>query len=370
MKKKVLTGILIAVCMGLTGCGGSDGTAENGTAEAVATTAKSIWDNIDPEKYVTLGNYKGLEVTRLSTAISEEDVEAEIRDNVDSFLQAVKVTGRDEIKDGDIVNIDFVGKRDGETFEGGSAEDFDLTIGSGMFIPGFEDGLIGKKVGDKIELNLTFPEYYPNDESLQGQPVVFEVTVNSIKEQPKITDEAVKNATGGEYNTVEEYKKSIREELEKNAVEYADSAMYIDLWQQVLDSSELKEDPPKELLKLKNETIRKNAESFAQSYGMDFEEYLSQAMGMTKKEFEEQAEEYAIEGAKESLVLMALAKKENINLTPEELSKATMEYVEMYDYGSVQEFMESINMDDFKEYILMSKVQEFLADQAMIKTED
>jgi trigger factor len=146
--------------------------------------------------------------------------------------------------------------------------------------------------------------------------------------------------------------------------------MYIDLWKQVVDSSELKGEIPEELVNIKTEAIKKNAETLAQSYGLDWESYLSQAMGLSQEEFEEQAVEYAREGAKESLVLMALAKAENIELTPEEISKATKEYVEMYNYGSVQEFMESINMEDFKEYILMSKVQEFLADQAVIKTED
>ena len=370
MKKRTLTGLLLAVCLGMAGCNGADVTSGKDTAEAVSSAAKSIWDSIEPEKYVTLGNYKGLEVTRLSTAVSEEDIEAQLMDSVESFLTAKEVTDRDIIKDGDIVNINFVGKRDGKAFEGGTAEDFDLTIGSGMFIPGFEEGLLGKKVGEKTELNLTFPDHYPNDESLQGQPVVFEVTINSIKEKPEITDEAVKKATDGAFKSVEAYKESIKEELEKNAVEYADSAMYIDLWQQVLDSSELKTDPPKELIDIKNETIRKNAESFAQSYGMDWDGYLNQVMGMTQEEFEKQAADYARDGAKESLVLMALAKAENIEVTPEEISKATKEYVELYNYESVQDFMESINMDDFKEYILMSKVKEFLADQAVIKSED
>lgn len=366
MKKRIITGIMLALCLGLTGCGGAD----NESTEAAVSAAKSIWDSIDAEKYVTLGNYKGLEVTRLSTAVSEADIEAELADSIEAFTEAVEVTDRDDVRDGDIVNIDFVGKKDGEAFEGGSSEGFDLTIGSGTFIPGFEDGLIGMKVGDKTELNLTFPDYYPNDESLQGQPVVFEVSVNAIKTRPDITDEIVKKATDGEYDNVEAYKEHIKEDLETNAVQYADSAMYIDLWQQVLDSSELKKDAPEELVNVKIDAIKKNAETFAQSYGMDWDTYLSQVMGMTQEEFEKEAVEYAKEGAKESLVLMALAKAENIELSADEISKATMEYVEMYNYGSVQDFMESVNMDDFKEYVLMSKVQEFLADQAVIKTEE
>lgn len=370
MKNRAVTGILFALCLGITGCGGTATAVDNGTAEAASSAARNLWDSIDPEKYVTLGQYKGLEVTRLSTDISKDDIEAELADSIESFAEAVEVTDRNDVREGDIVNIDFVGKRDGVAFEGGSSKGFDLTIGSGMFIPGFEEGLIGKKVGEQTELNLTFPDYYPNDESLQGQPVVFEVSVNSIKAMPDITDELVKKATNGEYDTIEAYRQSIRENLEKEAVEYADSAMYIDLWKQVVDSSELKGEIPEELVNIKTEAIKKNAETLAQSYGLDWESYLSQAMGLSQEEFEEQAVEYAREGAKESLVLMALAKAENIELTPEEISKATKEYVEMYNYGSVQEFMESINMEDFKEYILMSKVQEFLADQAVIKTED
>ncbi|MCR5420764.1 MAG: trigger factor [Lachnospiraceae bacterium] len=367
MKKRLVFAVLALTCLVFSGCSKSEAVV---SGNEVSQVVNGVWENIKAEDYVELGQYKGLEVTRLSTIISDEDVEAELRDSVNSLLEAEEVKDRDTVENGDIVNIDFEGKVDGVAFEGGSSEDFDLTIGSGMFIEGFEKGLIGKKVGDKTELNLTFPEYYPNNESLQGKPVVFTVSVNSIKSLPELTDEAVKKVTSGEYGTIEEYKKVIKDELEKNAVEYADSAMYIDLWQQVVDNSKVKADIPTELLEMKKDTIKKNAEAYAKAYGMEWEDYLTNVMGITQKEFEEEAVGYAEEGAKESLVLMALAKAEGIEISQDELSKAMKEYVEKYEYGSVQEFMNSVNMDDFKEYILMSKVQEFLADEAVIKTED
>ena len=370
MKKRCIIPVLLTVSCLMTACGGGNSALSSVSANEVEQTVKSLMDNIDPAQYIELGKYKGLEVTRLSTKVTEEDIEAEINDNIGAFLEAEEVTGRDTVENGDIVNIDFVGKIDGEAFDGGSSQGFDLTIGSGMFIDGFEQGLIGARVGDKLDLDLTFPENYGNDGSLSGKPVVFEVSVNSIKQKPKITDEAVKKATDGEYSSIKEYRKYIKETLEKNAVQYADSAMYIDLWNQVVENSELKTDIPDEIIQDKLETIKKNAETYATAYGMDWDTYLSQAMGITEDEFLKEAGEYARQGAKESLVLAALAKAEGLELDQDEINKAMKDYVQMYNYESVQDFMNKENMAEFKEYVLMSKVQEFLAKEAVIKTED
>ncbi|MBR6486943.1 MAG: trigger factor, partial [Lachnospiraceae bacterium] len=322
-----------------------------------------------PDDYVKLGKYKGFKVSRIASEISDADVEAELKDNIEYLLTPAEVTDRDKVEKGDIVNIDFIGKIDGEAFEGGSAEGYDLTIGSGQFIAGFEDGLIGIKVGEQTSLDLTFPDNYPNDKGLEGKPVVFEVSVNSIRRTPEPTDDNIKEATNGQFSTLEEYKKSIRDSLEKEAAEYADSAMYSDLWTQVVDNAQLLKNVPDSMIQDKMSIISENAKSYANMYGLDWEGYLSQIVGKTQEEFDSEAAEYAAKAVKESLVLMALTKAENIQLTQEEFDKAAKEYVELYNYGSVEEFLSSIDQDQFREYILKSKVHEFLADQAIIETE-
>ncbi len=370
MKKRILAGLLLSMGCMLTACAGQTGTVSGNQVTGTAEAVGSLISSIDPADYIKLGQYKGLEVTRLSTKITEADIEAELKDSMGSFLEPVEVTDRDTVEKGDIANIDFVGKKDGVAFEGGTGQGYDLTIGSGTFIPGFEEGLIGAKVGEQTDLDLSFPDSYPNDPSLEGQPVVFEVKVNSIKAMPEITDEDVKKVTNGAYNTIKAYKESIKDELEQSAVQYADSAMYIDLWDQVVNNAELKADLPEDFVNEKLDAITKNAKKYAQAYGVDWETYLSQAMGITEDEFKKEASEYARKGAKESLVLLALAKAEGLELTQDEIADAMKEYVELYDYGSVEDFMEKEDMDEFREYVLMSKVQEFLADEAVIKTED
>ena len=361
---KELVFVLSACCL-LTACG----TVSADDMGQLNEAAGNILSSIDPDDYIELGQYKGLEVTRMSTEVSKEEVEAEYLDNLEYLLKPEEVTDRDEVENGDIVNIDFVGKIDGKAFTGGSGEGYDLTIGSGSFIPGFEQGLIDQKVGEQVSLNLTFPDNYPNDKDLEGKKVVFEVSVNSIKRSPEPTDDRIKEATDGMYATIEEYKKSIKESLEKSAADYADSAMYTDLWEQVIDNATLKKDIPKELTQDKMDIIAENAKSYAGMYGLDWDGYLSQIMGKTQEEFDSEAMEYAQKAAKESLVLMALAKAENIEVTEDEYNKAIDEYVDLYSYDSAEDFLSTVDADRFREYILTSKVQEFIAGEANIKTE-
>jgi len=369
MKKYRELAAILGTCLLLCGCGTSASSVSADNVAQEIEAVENILSSIDPDEYIELGQYKGLNVTRIAAEITPEDLEAEFKENLGYLLEPEEVTDRDDVREGDTVNIDFTGKIDGEAFEGGSAKGYDLTIGSGQFIAGFEEGLIGKKVGEETALDLTFPENYPNDKGLEGKPVVFEVSVNSIKRMPEPTDDNIKKATEGKFSTIEEYRKSIKESLEKSAVDYADSTMYKDLWEQVVDNAKLKKDIPEALTKDKMDIIAENAKSYAKMYGLDWDGYLSQVVGKTQEEFDSEAMEYASRAAKESLVLMALAKAENIEITQEEFDKAAEEYVELYSYGSVEEFLSSVDINQFREYILTSKVQEFIADNANIKTE-
>ena len=203
----------------LTGCSGStEGGKENlGTVE--------------------LGEYKGVKVNMPEVLVTDAEVDSRINQVLSQNPKEDEVDR--PAAEGDVVNIDYVGTKDGVEFEGGSAKDFDLTLGSGSFIDGFEDGLIGVKKGDKKELDLTFPETY-QEKSLAGQPVVFTVTVNAVKEKKDavLDDEFVQRVS--DYKTVDEYKESIRADLLKQKQQAADRQVQTSVLQQVVADSTFK----------------------------------------------------------------------------------------------------------------------------------
>jgi trigger factor len=222
---------VMAAALLAAGCG----KKESGeTASSEETTAQVQEET--PKGTVTLGEYKGLEITNISTEVSDEQVDAQIEFVLSTNPEMIEITDR-SAQEGDVVNIDFVGMKDGEAFEGGTAEGYDLELGSGSFIDGFEDGLIGAEIGDELSLNLTFPENYGNAE-LAGQPVVFDVTVNKIQEKKdaELTDEFVKKISDTS-KTVEEYRSEIRKNLEDSAKQNAEIQMQNEAIEQVLASS-------------------------------------------------------------------------------------------------------------------------------------
>ena len=175
--------------------------------------------SVDASKYVKLGDYKGLSVSVNDTTVSDKEVEETVSSNLSAKGTMTAVTGR-AVQNGDTVNIDYVGTKDGVAFNGGTAQGYDLVIGSGTFINGFEDGLIGHEIGEKVALNLTFPENYGSAE-LAGQDVIFDVTINSISENvvPEL-DDAVAKELDPEVSTKEEYIAKIKANLEKSVEAY------------------------------------------------------------------------------------------------------------------------------------------------------
>lgn len=328
--------------------------------------------SVKASDYIEAIEYKGLKVERMDTSVSDEEVEGEIDMFLSSLATVEKVSNRDEVKKGDIANIDYVGKRDGIAFEGGSANGFDLEIGGGRFIDGFEDGLVGSKVGSTVLLNLTFPENYPNNPDLAGAPVTFDVKVNYISEKiiPELTDSLVNEKTGGLYTSVPEYKAGIKQDLESEKATYADTKMYSDLMETVLNSVVLKNAIPDELIQKKINIMKDNIKTYADSYGVDYNTFLKNYMGMEPEEFTAQCNLEAETAAKKSLVINYIAEKEKLDLTKDEINKAVDEYTAMYGYESSKDFKEKTDMEQFEEYILESKVQEFIADNAEITVGD
>jgi trigger factor len=180
----------------------TDGTSTDGTDASVTVPEKADYKVDD---YIKLGQYKGVKVTVDQLTVTDDNVNTAIQDDLKANATTEEVTDRKDVQNGDIVNIDYEGLKDGKAFDGGTSTGYDLTIGSGKFIPGFEDKLIGAKVGEKVSIDLTFPADYQQAD-LAGQAVVFNVTVNSIKKQviPELTEEYVKSKTS--YDTIDAYK--------------------------------------------------------------------------------------------------------------------------------------------------------------------
>ena len=371
MKKRTAYLLILSLILSLTGCGGTGGSAGNaGGAAAASQSENSTLDTADLSKLVTLGQYKNLELSVNSAKVTQEDIDAQIENALSSEAEQVEVTNR-AVKEGDIVNIDYEGKKDGVAFDGGTAQGYDLTIGSGTFIDGFEDGLIGAKIGDTLDLNLTFPENYGAAE-LAGQDVVFTVKVNSIKEEklPELTDELAKKINP-EVKNVDEFKAYIKDSLEQAAIDASRNTAYSQLLNMVDASSQVVsgDEIPSGILNEIIEAEKSSFETMIKAYGMDLESYLS-SQGLTEDEYNEQIRVYSESVARQKLLVRALAKAENIEVNENDLKEQYENYAQEYGYSSADEFKKAVEQQDgvetFKEAVLTRKVEEMLFANANI----
>lgn len=288
----------------------------------------------DLSKYVEIGQFKGIEVSSADIAVSDDEVDGAVREILDNNGISVLADVTDRpVQSGDTVNIDYQGLLDGVPFEGGTAEGSDLVIGSGQFIPGFEDGLIGAVVGEKRSLDLNFPDPYPNNTELSGAAVVFKVTVNSIKakDYPELTDDIVKQVS--EYTTVDEWLAEIRNatELEKkwNIVK-----------KKVISSATALKYPDKELDTFVD-SLNSSYQQYADNYGVSLDEFVETYMGMSKEEYDQQTLEYAQDYIKTEMVCVAIARREGISLTDEQFKDYVKHYAESYGYSSTDECLKA-----------------------------
>lgn len=293
MRKRFLAAVM-CVCLGMTmfACGASkdDNTkeTESGTSEATepAYTEEDLVDDSNGDlnilDYVDLGDYKGIELTKSITKVTDDEVTNEMGS------KAVELTGSDvTVEDGDTAIIDFVGKLNGVAFDGGTASNYELEIGSGSFIDGFEDGLIGVKKGDTVDLNLTFPESYQSTE-LAGKDVVFTVTVNGVKRKPQLNDEWL--AANTNYATLAEFAAETKQKLEDAAETTASNT---------LESSGLDQ-------VISNSTVKKYYKSLIEQ-------------GMTESQYQNQKQKQAVSYAQVAMVVYAIAQDAG-------LSEADAEY--------------------------------------------
>lgn len=373
MKKKLVAFMLVVSMMAaLTACN-SDADADNqseGTSEAATLGVVSTKD-YDPDEYVTIQDYEGVEVTVDVVNYTDADVEKQMQEELEYYVDEYDfydyiVSDKTDVEEGDIVNIDYTGKKDGVAFEGGTATGAHLEIGSGSFIDGFESGLVGHKVGETVSLDLTFPEDYDNEE-LAGAAVVFEVKINSIdtRSMPEFTDELIANFGIG-FDTIAAYKEDVVTYLSDTCEETNVSNRETAVWDAVYAKCTVSE-PPAELVEDSLNRAKANAEMYAQYYGVEYSEFIEMYMGVTMEEYETESQTAAVESAKEKLAVAAIAKKAGIELSDEDVKASAEEEYESYGYESADAMLQEVGEGSYYDYVLTQKVYEYLAEHVTIK---
>ena len=355
MRKFVKLGICgLMAAMVATGCSKKDTTGTTDPAAATtqgAETQEAGTSEGAAEDSVTLGEYKGVAYTPASVEITDEQVDKEVQKLADSNLVEVDRPAAE----GDTVNIDYVGKKDGVAFDGGTASGYDLKLGSNTFIDGFEDGLIGAVKGQKLDLDLTFPEGYPS-EDLAGQAVVFEVTVNAVKTPSELNDDLVMANT--DYKTLEEYREATRNDLEKQAADNAEYQKQSSVFQTIMNNSQVV--ASEESIQAAYDEAMTYYETMATNSGMELETLVGY-YGMDLDTFKAQVRTQAEENAKQQLVVNAIADKEGIKVTDEERESMAAEY----GFESVDKMKESAGENVVNESLLTNLVLKFVSDNAV-----
>ena len=310
-------------------------------------------------EYITLGEYKGMELEKNEIEITDVMVDSQIETELSSKLIEVS----DAIaQNGDSAVIDFVGKKDGVEFEGGSAAQYTLVLGSGTFIPGFEDGVVGMKTGETKDLLLTFPENYGNAD-LAGQEVVFTVTLDAVKRKPELNDEWVKANTDS--GSVAEYKEAVRQELIEQAAQYTEENLKTTAFGNAFEGATVLQYPEADLEEEKA-AAQQQIEDYAKWSSMTVEEFL-ETQGMTEESFEEYKTEYAQFKVKQDMVVQAIIDTEGLSMD-DEASQAIKDYlVESYQVESLDALIESYGENAVQETVALLRVEQFLLDEAIVK---
>lgn len=325
---------------------------ENGVKFKIVCTTK-------PD--VNIDGYKGIEVTKNVNAVTEEMIEHEVGHVLERNARTVNVDDR-AAENGDDVVIDFEGFKDGVAFEGGKAEKFNLTLGSGQFIPGFEDQVVGHNIGDEFDINVTFPEEYQAAE-LAGAPVVFKIKLHEIKktELPELDDEFVKDTS--DFETVEEFKADIRKHLEEDAEKKADSEVEGAIMDAVI--AKVEGEIPEAMYDNKVNEMIEDLSYRLQSQGLTLEAYM-QFTGMSIDSLKETYKEQAEKQVKLRLALEKIAALENVEVTDEDIEKEFETIGGMYNM-SVEAVKQHIRAEDLMNDVAVSKAVEIVKSNAVIK---
>lgn len=312
-------------------------------------------------EYVTVGQFKGIEVPAEALETSKEEALQTIYDFLlqNQAVSKLPVTDR-PVKEGDFVNIDYEGLRDGVAFEGGTAKGTELEIGSDTYIEGFEEGLIGASIGDTVSLNLTFPDKYPRNPELEGQPVVFNVKINSIQaySYPEIDEEFLKE-NFSEYTSPEAFIEDVRKSCSQDKkINYIQEKMF--------ESATVIKYPDKEVKEFED-ALKETYQQYADSYGVEFKSFVEDYVGIKYDDYIAQVTAYAQKQVKTQIVCLAIAEKESITLSTEEFDKYAAEFAGDYGYQSAAECIDKMGRENIRVLGIVDKIINLANETAVIK---
>lgn len=348
-------------------------TGEDGSESGQSSETEKVSDredyvgiqDLDIEEYITLTDYKNMKVSAAKPAVDDETIESYIN----SKLLVGNIMDR-AVEEGDVADIDYVGKKDEVAFQGGSAQGYKLTIGSGTFIPGFEEGLVGVMPGETVDLNLTFPENYGNAD-LAGQEVVFTVTVNSIVGSAEYATVTVKDmeSIGLAYKTKEEIWEAGKKAVEENAAETFTANAKSLIVQKLVEESTASSIPDY-LVEEEVQNYNIYMASLAQQmYGIDLETFVTGAYGITMEEYNTQLNEMCSDTVKQYLVLEAVAREEGIEITEDMIHEKAAEEAVEYGYASAEDLIDDVGYTTYRMYMVQDKVLERLMEIVTVEEE-
>ena len=342
--------------------------ASETSSEAASETAETEELGEEPEykalDYVTLGQYKALEVTVGSLDVTEDEIQQQFYDDCSSHDKLLQVT-EGEVAEGDVVNIDYVGSIDGVEFDGGTDKGVDLTIGSVIFIPGFEDGLIGAAIGKEINVNVTFPEDYGNTD-VAGKDAVFAVTVNFVKKAPEMTDDIV--AEISDHKTVDEYRKGVEEQLKADKEAQQNSDKINGILNQIYSASTIN-GYPEEVVNYRTAQMKAYYTQIAEQSDMTLADFLSNQLQMTEEQFDQQCPAVIKQSMIQELLLKAVAESENMEISDEEYEAGIEKYVKSTGAESKETLLSQYTEAEIRRSLIMDKALDFLKENTTVKVE-
>ncbi|MBQ2407328.1 MAG: FKBP-type peptidyl-prolyl cis-trans isomerase [Lachnospiraceae bacterium] len=385
MKKKIAIMILAGVMtLNVCACGQKNANSDNTTE--VSSEAKSDVEDKDSSKeekvsdradyvsmeeiniteYVKLPDYENMTIEVNKPLVSD----AQIEEYIDANLLEGMIKNR-AVKEGDTANIDYVGKKDGVAFQGGTAQGYNLSIGSGTFIPGFEEGLVGVMPGETKDLEISFPEDYVNTE-LAGQPVVFTVTVNGIVESANyatVTEEQMAEM-GIAYKTKEEVWEAGKEAVQKSADDSFDASVLSEIQTKINEETVFLKDAPEYFVEEEVQNYKNYLEKMYENYYQKSMEDALKEQNMTIEEFDEQLTEGVALTVKSYMIIEALSRKEGITLSKEEILKLADEEAFQYGYTSGNDFIEDVGYTSYRMSVLSEKVMDSIKNKINVVAVD
>ena len=359
LKKLALMSMVVLATMSACGVSKKSSTDSTDSTDAkTATEAKT--DEKAPSDYgsVELGDYIGVEIPNIDTSVSDQDVDAQINTELQKDPDKEQITDR-AVQEGDTVNIDYTGTKDGVAFDGGSAKGYDLVIGSNNFIEGFESGLIGHNIGEDVQLNLTFPSDY-NNKDLAGAAVVFDVKINSISvsKPATLTDEWVSKHTSGAQTTVDAYKAEVKKQIEDQRKKSAEQQDQYNALTAVMKNSTYKLND--KAVDYEYDSAMEPINNMIKQYGMTIEQY-AQAYGTDEEGLKAKVREQAESVAKERVTIDAIYKKEKMSLKDEDYQKI----IEASGLTTTKdELIKQYGKDKVEQAVKSYKVVNFLVEKA------